>query len=72
VNETGEMEVRRMLKRSMPQADGELGRDLWPAVLQRMEKSQKRVPWFDWALLGAAALGLACVPQMIPMLLYHL
>jgi hypothetical protein len=72
VNRTDEIEVRRFLQGSVPRADGRLGRDLWPEVWQRMEKSQARVPWFDWVLLGAAALGLIGVPQMIPMLLYHL
>jgi hypothetical protein len=72
VNESDDIEVRRFLKQSVPRADLELGRDLWPEMLQRMEKSERSVPWFDWVLLGAAALSLVCVPQMIPMLLYHL
>jgi hypothetical protein len=71
VNRTDEIEVRGFLKASVPRADGELGRHLWPEMLQRMEKSQACVPWFDWVLLGAAALGMIGVPQMIPMLLYH-
>jgi len=37
-----------------------------------MEKGERRVPWFDWALLAAATASLLFVPQMIPMLLYHL
>jgi hypothetical protein len=72
VNENDEIELRRFLKKSVPAADLELRPDLWPAAARRMERDAKHVPWFDWVLLGATAACLICLPQMIPMLLYHL
>jgi hypothetical protein len=72
MNENKETEIRRFLKENVPAADLELRRDLWPAVFGRMEKGERHVPWFDWVLLGAATACVICLPQMIPMLLYHL
>jgi len=72
VNETNEVKLRELLKKSMEPADLELRRDLWPEIVRRREKGERRVPWFDWVLLAAATAGLLFVPQMIPMLLYHL
>jgi hypothetical protein len=72
VSESNEGELRRYLKKNVPAADLELRRDLWTAVVSRMQKDERHVPWFDWVLLGAATACLICLPQMIPMLLYHL
>lgn len=72
MSESNQGELRRYLKKRVPAADLELRRDLWPAVLGRMEKGERPIPWFDWVLLGAATACLICLPQMIPMLLYHL
>jgi hypothetical protein len=72
VNEDNEIELREYLKKNVPTADLEMRQDLWPAMARRLEKNEKRVPWFDWVLLGAAAACLIFVPQIIPMLLYHL
>jgi hypothetical protein len=67
-----EIELRRYLRAGMPAMDLELRRDLWSDIEGRLEKNDKRVPWFDWILLGAAAAGLIGLPQIIPVLLYHL
>lgn len=64
--------LREFLKKGAAPADGELRRDLWPAMLRRMEQSERRVPWFDWALLGMVGASLVLLPWMIPVLLYHL
>lgn len=53
-------------------ADAELRRDLWPAMLKRLEARPAKVPWFDWALLAAVAALLIFFPGAIPVLLYHL
>jgi len=50
----------------------ELGRDLWPDMLARMNEPRMRVPWYDWVLLGAAGVGACFFPGLIPALLYHL
>ncbi len=73
MNERDEREFQEFLKKGMPAADAELQRDLWPAMLRRMEERERAgVPWFDWALLALVAACLAFAPRMIPMLLYHL
>ena len=58
--------------------------DLWPQMLQRVEGRAASsaysprwqwfagVPWFDWALLGVAAVAMLLFPALIPALLYHL
>jgi hypothetical protein len=67
-----------------PMGKGEPPRDLWPRMLQRIEGTPGRpahshrrqwfagVPWFDWALLGVAAVAMLLFPALIPALLYHL
>ena len=56
-----------------PLREPELTRDLWPAALARLnEPARIRVPWYDWLLLGAAAVLAFVFPGLIPALLYHL
>lgn len=51
-------------------------RDLWPAMLRRMDEETSRgvarVPWFDWALGGALLAFAAAAPRTIPVILYYL
>jgi hypothetical protein len=72
MNESEDLKLREFLKQGVPGVDAGLRRDLWPSMLRRMETNARRVPWFDWVLLGAVAASLLFVPRMIPMLLYHL
>lgn len=73
MNNDRERKLREFLRSNLPRVDAEPRRDLWPALLRRMNAHEQRaVPWFDWALLGLAAACLAFVPRIIPMLLYHL
>jgi hypothetical protein len=72
MSETDDRELSTFLKRGFPPANAELQQDLWPSMLRRMETTEKYVPWFDWVLLGAMTACVLFVPQMIPMLLYHL
>lgn len=72
MKKTDELRLREFLLKTVPRAATELERDLWPAMLRRMENSEKHVPWFDWVLLGAVTACLLLAPQMIPMLLYQL
>jgi hypothetical protein len=55
-----------------PFSQPELSRDLWPAMLQKMNEPRLRVPWFDWLLAALAAAVLLFFPGAIPALLYHL
>ena len=76
MNEHDQARIKQLLKNSLPPVSGrvgaELGRDLWPAMLNRLEARPAGVPWFDWALLTAVAVCLAFFPGAIPVLLYHL
>jgi hypothetical protein len=73
MNEREIADVKKLLKDALKVArDAELRRDLWPAMLQRLNERPIRVPWWDWALL-AGAIALFCFfPGTIPALLYHL
>ena len=62
-----------LLRRAVPpMTNPELGKDLWPQMLRRLEEPPGRVPWFDWALVALVAIWALALPQMIPILLFHL
>jgi len=66
-------QFRKKLRGAIPPlGQPELGRDLWPAMLARLNKPRMRVAWYDWLLLSAAGLGACFFPGLIPALLYHL
>jgi hypothetical protein len=46
-------------------------RDLWPAVLRRLDETTTP-PWFDWALLGGLTVMAVAFPAAIPVVLYYL
>jgi hypothetical protein len=66
--------LKKLLQQALPPIEGEPepSRDLWPAVLKRLDARPAATPWFDWALL-AGLVGLAAFfPASIPVLLYYL
>ena len=66
-------EIKRVLRNGIPaMRETELERDLWPAMLQRLEQGTIRVPWWDWVLLGGIAAAVLLMPGILPALLYHL
>ncbi len=66
-------DVKKILKEALPAVhDSELRRDLWPAMLRRLDERPVHVPWWDWALLAALAGALCFLPGIIPALLYQL
>ena len=66
-------ELGRKLREALPpMGPEELRRDLWPQMLQRLERPRVRVPWFDWALLALTGAALILFPALIPALLYQL
>ncbi len=83
MNAHDEDRTKQLLKQALPPIKNEVGgeaepeRDLWPAMLLRLDAKPAAptlllVPWFDWALL-AGLVGLAAVfPASIPVLLYYL
>jgi hypothetical protein len=74
MNEHEQERIDQLLKMTLSPrgAGGEPRRDLWPAMLKRLDAVPAAVPWFDWALLAAATACLAIFPGAIPVLLYHL
>jgi len=73
MNNNEDQRIQNLLKQAIPSEQGELQRDLWPRMLNRLaERPTTAVPWFDWALLGALVLMLLLAPKSIPLLLYHL
>jgi len=72
MNKQSDDKIVDLLRQSIPPADAELQRDLWPKMLGRLQERSAALPWFDWALLAALALWLCLAPGTIPVLLYHL
>ena len=73
MSEANKEKIRELLRKAIPPvADRELHRDLWPQMLRRLAVRPAQVPWFDWALLAAAAIWFFFSPEAIPILLYHL
>ena len=80
-SENGDREAYRMrllLQSAMPPIgdDADPPRDLWPAMLRRMDEQSAvgagSVPWFDWALAGGLVAFAAVAPRTIPVILYYL
>jgi hypothetical protein len=79
MNTHEEERMKQALRQAVPPIanEPELTRDLWPAMLGRMNASssvQSRlsaVPWFDWVLAGGLAALLVVFPASIPILLYY-
>jgi len=72
MNKQEQRRVADLLKRSFAPVNRDLGRDLWPEMLRRLERPPVHVPWWDWALAGALLLCLLLFPEMIPAVLYQL
>jgi hypothetical protein len=72
MNEHDDQQIREALKRSFLPINTELGRDLWPGVLRKLDARPARLPWYDWALIGLGASVLLFVPQLILVFAYHL
>jgi hypothetical protein len=72
MTENDDRRIREALQQSFPPVNTELHRDLWPAVLRKLDARPARVPWYDWVLIGLSAGALLAFPQMILVLAYHL
>lgn len=72
MNTATDRELRQFLRSNVPSVTTELRRDLWPAMLRRLEHRPRRVAWIDWALVATVAGLLLLFPKAIPVLMYHL
>ncbi|MGO9324421.1 MAG: hypothetical protein ACLP07_07660 [Terracidiphilus sp.] len=72
--------IKQILRESLPPVDpvAEPARDLWPAVLRRIDAEPVANPgparqnWFDWALLAGLIVFAVSFPATIPVFLYYL
>ncbi len=72
MTEHDDNQIREALKQSFPPVNPELGRDLWPAVLRKLDARPVRVPWYDWALIALSAGVFLFFPKLILVFAYHL
>jgi hypothetical protein len=72
LNGYGDKEIQRLLKEVIPPVDRELRRDLWPAMLRRLEVPRTSLPWYDWGLIAGLGCWLIFFPEGVLHLLYHL
>ena len=74
-----EERIQQLLKQALPPIEDDEGpqRDLWPAMLRRLDakpapRPQSRWVWFDWALVASLAIVVVSFPASVPLLLYYL
>lgn len=72
MNEHDHEDLGKLLREAFPAGERGLQRDLWPAMLRRMETPARRVPWYDWALAACTAAGLLAFPGLLVVLAYHI
>jgi hypothetical protein len=64
--------MKNLLRNALRPVDGDAGpkRDLWPAMLRRLDAEPAAAPWLDWAVLAGLVGVVAFFPASIPVLLY--
>jgi hypothetical protein len=72
MTEHDDRQIREALKQSFPPMNTELRRDLWPAVLRKLDVHVAPVRWYDWVLIGLSATAFLFFPQLILVFAYHL
>ena len=74
MNENDEIRIKNLLQQALPPVEGdpEPGRDLWPAMLHRLDAKPSALPWFDWALVAGLIAFAAFFPASIPVFFYYL
>ena len=79
MNTQEEDRIKKLLQQALPPVDAgaEPDRDLWPAVLRRLDGRPTGAPlsswaWFDGALVAGLLAFAAFVPASIPVILYYL
>jgi len=72
MTEHDDRQIRESLQLSFPPVNTEIRRDLWPAVLRKLEARHAPMPWYDWALIGLSAGVFLFFPRLILVFVYHL
>ena len=65
-------EMSAVLREVFPRVDTELRRDLWPAMLRKLEAAPVATPWYDWVLAGCLAGAVLVFPKFLLLVAYHL
>jgi hypothetical protein len=71
MTEDDEKEIQERLQEAFPPVTPQLRRDLWPAMLRKLDAPTLAPPWYDWALIGGSAGMLALFPKLILLFAYH-
>jgi hypothetical protein len=74
MNTHDEDRMKKLLQQALTPVEGEQGldRDLWPAMLRRLDSGPAKAPWYDWALGAGVMAFVAFFPGLVPVLLYYL
>ena len=72
LDEHNDRQIRDALKQSFTPVNTELGRDLWPEILRRVDAHKVSVPWYDWVLVGLSAAMFLVFPRLVLVFAYHL
>ena len=72
MTEHDDRQIREALQQSFPPVNTEIQRDLWPAVLRKLDARSAQMPWYDWALIVLSSAVFLLFPQLILVFAYHL
>jgi hypothetical protein len=73
MNQLDDKQFKELIKAAIgPMGEQGPARDLWPAMLRKLDEPRIRFSWFDWVLAALAVLLCILVPEALPGLLYHL
>lgn len=72
MTEHDDRQIREALQQLFPPVNTEMHRDLWPAVLRKLEAHPAQMPWYDWVLMGLSSAVFLLFPQLILVFAYHL
>jgi hypothetical protein len=73
MNETNDEGLREALRSALPPVgEAEPSRDLWPRMLERLDRRNVRVAWFDWVLIALSSAWLLLFPNALLALFYQL
>jgi len=73
MNAHDEDRIKQLLQDALPPVNDDAPpRDLWPAMLRRLDARPIAPPWFDWALAGGLVVFALASPASIPVFLYYL
>lgn len=73
MNDWTDEQIGKALRKALAShPPAELGSDLWPRMLRRLDQRPAARMWLDWVLLALLAAWCLIFPGTIPGLVYHL